>query len=378
MSEHDGDRGIARRKVLAAAAGVGGLGVAGGVGSAAILRDEESFGGLFGSGSLDLAVTWEGIEDGEAETDGGSLTAKLQPSDRDGSGLLKLALPGPANNPGHVWLRPTCPSEAGLADVLELTISYADAQGVAGEFVHDSDGEDIDGRTLRDLAEQPGTKLRFGDDGCLDGDASRYLLVEWEYTTSGAGFETADFDFEFFAGQCRNDDSPANPYDPQGCATPTPTPAETPTNEHAISNIGFCTDSAGPINPAVTSVNNADPNNPTSVDWETDVEVDFVTLFFGYNGGPRMTIYDYRDDDDRTSGTALRNDPDAAVQLYDPGGTTGGGGNGNGGGAGGAPSRPCEIADEQLDTDDSFSVSSTAKLEFVEENAEFEEVDDDD
>ncbi|WP_254832216.1 hypothetical protein [Haloglomus salinum] len=212
MTNDDGDRGIARRKVLAAAAGAGGLGVVGGVGSAALLRDEESFSGLFESGSLELDVAWN-------NTDGENLTAKLETGNTSGQELLDISLPGSENNPAHVWFQPTCPPEsaAGLADALELSVRYADAQGTPGDHVLDADGVAIDGRTLRDLAEQPGTKLQFGDDGCLDADTTRYLLVGWEYTEDSAEFDETDFDLEFFAEQCRNNDAPTNPYEPLSC-----------------------------------------------------------------------------------------------------------------------------------------------------------------
>lgn len=209
MSNDDGDRGIARRKVLAAAAGAGGLGLAGGLGSAALLRDEESLDGLFESGSLALDVTWD-------NTDGESLTAALETGDTNGQGLLEVSLPGSANNPAHVWFQPTCPPEsaAGLADALELSIYHSNEDGEKKSQSPVANG------TLRDLAEQPGTKLRFDGDECLDADTTRYLLVEWGYTEDSAEFDEAGVDLRFFAEQCRNNDGPANPYESLSCPVP--------------------------------------------------------------------------------------------------------------------------------------------------------------
>lgn len=53
------ENGISRRQVLRAASVAGGLGIASGAGTSALLGDEESFGGGFGGGTLDLQVTHE-------------------------------------------------------------------------------------------------------------------------------------------------------------------------------------------------------------------------------------------------------------------------------------------------------------------------------
>jgi hypothetical protein len=209
MSDTD-DGGIGRRKVLAAAAGAGGLGLAGGVGSAALLRDGESFGALFGSGSLRLDVAWESVESAGASIRDGELTALLEPKDRDGSALLRLSLPGSSNNPAHVWFQPSCPEEPELADSLELDIYESNEDGYRGSPVI--------GGSLRDLAEREGTKLRFDGEECLDAGVTRYLLVEWEYTRESADFDVEDFGLNLFATQCRNNDTPRNPYDPRSCA----------------------------------------------------------------------------------------------------------------------------------------------------------------
>lgn len=236
MSDTEEDRGIARRKVLTAVAGAGGFGLASGVGTAALLSDRESFGGLFGTGSLELAVSWA-----DGEVDGGSVTpeggrnvrAVIEEGDRSGSALLQVSLPGPENNPAHVWFRPTCPSDPALADELELSIRYSDADGSEGDFVRDATGTEIEGVALGTLAERKGSKLQFGGTPCLAADVVRYLLVEWEYTGDGTGSGDApEFDLAFSAEQCRNNDSPRNPYgDPPSCG-PESTPTATQEGTH--------------------------------------------------------------------------------------------------------------------------------------------------
>jgi predicted ribosomally synthesized peptide with SipW-like signal peptide len=367
MNDTDDDGGLGRREVLAAVAGAGGLGLAGGVGTAALLGDSESFDGMFQSGSLNLEVVDK--DETESQVDGDTLELNLDlESSREGSEVLKLwAPPGDGNNPAYVWFQPTCPDPVTrLAEQLEVAFYYADSDG--DRLEDDNGDEPIESGSLTDVANalrKEGALLDLGeDDSCLAPGSPAYLRVEWDLADSYSAGEKLDFSIVFRARQCRNNsgaESPFNRFDP--CDRATPTPTETPpTGKNAISNIGFCTDSSGDINPRITQINNQDQDNPTSVDWETDLEVDFVTLFFGYPGGPRITIYDYRDEE-RKSGTATRNDPDAAVSLYDPGKT------GRGKGANGAPSRLCEIADQQLDTDDSYSNEEKAKLEF--EDGEF-------
>jgi hypothetical protein len=134
---------------------------------------------------------------------------------------LELSLPGSNNNPAHVWFQPSCPPDdaAGLADALTLDIHDPNADGDQSRLARG---------TLRTLAEQSGTKLRFGGADCLPADGPRYLLVKWEYTGTAADFDTAAFDLKLFATQCRNETDPANPYPGGECATPTPTPSPTP------------------------------------------------------------------------------------------------------------------------------------------------------
>ena len=345
MSNDDGDGGITRRKVLAAAAGAGGLGVAGGVGSAALLRDEESFGGLFEGGSLNLKIDGTSINEETLELDLGT---------EPGHEVLELSVPDDdGNNPGYVWFRPSCPSPATpLAEKLHVEFSYADSENAGHEA-----RQAIAAGPLPEVANKLSDGYLLtpgGDDACLAPDDSAYLHIKWNLNESYSGGEEPQFVVVFRAKQCRYGDRTESPFNSRSrCNRATLTPTETPTNKYAISNIGFCTDSDDSINPEVTEINNSDESNPTSVDWKTDIEVDFVTLFFGSQGGPQMTIYDYRDEHAKTSGTAIRDDEDARFNLENP--------------ESGAPSRLCAIAEEQVNG--SYSTVQAAKLNF--EDGEF-------
>lgn len=219
MSNTDGDNGIARRKVLAAAAGVGGLGIAGGIGTASLLGDSGMFEeNLLQSGSLELDIAWNCIEDQVArlDSDGENLTATIESGDKAGSALLKIGLPGENNNPAHVWFQPTCPPKergevSGLLGSLYLEIYSAEKN--AGSCAV-NEGPELAEGYLGELAGQCGTKI----DGCVEpGDTPEYLLVEWEYRADTADFETTNFEFRFFAAQCRNNDDPENPLRPRSC-----------------------------------------------------------------------------------------------------------------------------------------------------------------
>lgn len=223
MSNDDGDRGIARRKVLAAAAGAGGLGVAGGLGSAALLRDEESFEeNLFESGSLDLVVD---SEDATAEGNIVTLPIDLGPDQTSESALLDLSFPDvDGNNPGNIWFWLTCPEPSGtrLAEALRIEIWRSDENENKNELLSEGSLLEV-ANGLRD----GGYLLDFGgtDTTCLPTGTSEYLLVEWELDGSYSCDETLDFSFEFRARQCRNDDGTESPFPSLApCAARTPCP----------------------------------------------------------------------------------------------------------------------------------------------------------
>ncbi len=286
MSNTDGDNGIARRKVLAAAAGVGGLGIAGGVGTASLLGDSEMFEeNLLQSGSLDLEVDWkEPVVQGSISESGDNLTAEVEPNDKDGSALLKVALPEIEgnNNDGRVWLQPQCPDPGEAAIDLFLSIYYADSGGNTNGPVLDESGEEIIDESLLELAAEPGFQLLFSGEDCLEANKEGYLLVEWEYADDyDDDYDIADFDLELFARQCRNNETPQNPF-PDG---------EVCIEGKDISWVAFCPEDPGTDDLVRTDVEPFEVTGPILVltDPPSPNEVGAVILKYGR----QIRVFDY-------------------------------------------------------------------------------------
>lgn len=208
MTRDEAESGISRRTLLAAAAGTGGLGIAGGLGTAAVLRDEESFGGLFEAGALDLELDWESSQTENATTSvtetRATFQADLDPDARSGQALLELSLPErDENNPADVWFWTTCPDPPGtdLADVLQLDVYESDSTGTEGRHVVGGTLADV-ADTLRDRG--AALDLGDGDTTCLSPGTEDYLLVRWRLDAPYGSGETLEFSFEFRARQCRH------------------------------------------------------------------------------------------------------------------------------------------------------------------------------
>ena len=324
--------GISRRALLGS---LGAVGIAGGTLSAkttGLLTDTETLAGsIMSGGQLDLLVSWPG-----GTSEDGTATLAIDMTD-GGSGSETITVELPDSNPGRVWLRTRCPS--GLADSVTGTLSYV------------CDGSVVASGSLLELA----NVLRNGvhldppcatDEGCLDGDDRLELLFEWEFTPTddydGTDPDDVELHVEFHATQCRYM-TPTNPF-------PEIDPCEGGTDSrHAISFIAFCSAESGSIGPTITGTN---PNSsePTSADWETAVPVGYVIVKWS----TYMTIYDYTDNP-KKSGTAIANDPDAAIRSYETKPRSGPGP--------ADAARPGDVAKEALDDTD-FDVERTAKLEY--------------
>ena len=205
---------MTRRHVLAALAAAGGAGALTGTTTSALLREREE--GRLGltTGLVDLVVDyWEnstvGIDPAapDGTVDGTQLAVPL--AGDSGRTVLRLSLPqteGP-NNPASLWLRADCPAGTTLAEALQVTLSYATADGIPTTQI-------VSG-SLRTVANALRTGTRLDGDpstpavDCLTDEV--YLALESELGAY-VGSETASLPLSLVATQCRNADPEANPF----------------------------------------------------------------------------------------------------------------------------------------------------------------------
>ncbi|ELZ42351.1 hypothetical protein C471_04910 [Halorubrum saccharovorum DSM 1137] len=263
---------LTRRQVLAGITVTGGAGALTGKGTMAVFSDEETFTGnsITGAASTAGAGVVELEVSASSSGDGDRLVYTIDVPD-----LVN-------NNPSYVWARPaTCPEPIdAAADV------YVELRAECG----DDDSALIAEGTLKSvvnkLREDNGEPLR-----CQEGDDARCFRpgesVDFVLDVTGSNTnEEFAFEFEFYAEQCRYNTGTDTPFGPLSPCEPT-----NETGGKAISFIAFCSES-GTLTPQVTDINSTDDDGPTSVDWETDGDVDYVVAKSGQN----FTVYDYRDD----------------------------------------------------------------------------------
>lgn len=181
-------RAILRGVTLVGAASVGG---AAGVGTHALLADEEVFASnSVASGSLDLQVATRTEADGDTshapEQDGtfpstfaGESTVTVvfpdvEPGDGAASGSATVALRA-CDNPAWVWLR-TDGEHSDLADAVEVSVSYADDCG--------GDGSSLYGGTLSQFLEDFEGGVRLAT-GCTE--LGKVELEGGTFTVDGSG-----------------------------------------------------------------------------------------------------------------------------------------------------------------------------------------------
>lgn len=345
---------LSRRKILSSVAVAGGGGILVGTGTGALFTDQESFtnnsiaASKSVAGHVDLDVTVEELGDTGVE-----YAVTLPTSGR--------------NNPALIWVRTSeCPVFSSFADALRVRLKVECPDGETRTLLTGSLREILD--SLRD-----GYQLSCdSSDGCLQpGDSVRVILdiVGVPHVYDGDESELS-FELEFFGKQCRYNEEVESPFEPIE-------PCE-PTGGKAISFIAFCTEQTGStLEPVVVETLTTDDDGPTSIEWQTNIDVDYVVV----KGGQYFTIYDYRGLD-VTSGIATTGG-DSDYDFYDTlsddstGGGGGGGkgkgkGKGNDGVSGSANSRssePCELAADKVGNG-SFSGQSV-KLEY--ENGTFTE-----
>lgn len=207
---------VSRRRVLLALSAAAGSGALTGGGVSALLTDSGVTNASLATGIVDLSVEyWHDAADGvdlaapDGIVDGPRIAVPAPALDADGSAttLLRFALPqGTApNNPAALWLRTECPSGTTLGELLQVRLSYADADGDSLTT--------IESGSLRAVANalRGGVQLLTdGADGCLTTE----LFVLVEYDLAGyVGTESTSLPLFVTAVQCRNGDPTVDPFD---------------------------------------------------------------------------------------------------------------------------------------------------------------------
>jgi predicted ribosomally synthesized peptide with SipW-like signal peptide len=261
MSDRPTGFHLSRRRVLA---GLGGIGVASagaGLGTSALFSDTESFeGNTITAGTLDLLVGYysywdqgmagEGSVSGTA--DGEAVSADLSDVKPGDSGLVAFC-PQIETNPAYLWLageltnssengytEPELEDENGegeLEENVDVEVNYCTVADDVGDGFDPGDVETVATAWSGTLAEflatsetgialdgdasvpQDGSFPEPGDQACFDGsdaEGENYCLcLDWEVPTSVGNEiqgDSLEFDLQFYAEQCRNNNGANNPY----------------------------------------------------------------------------------------------------------------------------------------------------------------------
>ena len=204
---------MTRRRVLAALAAASGAGALTGSTASALLRERERGSLELTTGLVDLVIDyWEssaGTLDPtspDGTIDGTQLAVPLAGNN---STVFRLSLPqseGP-NNPASLWLKTDCPEGTTLAEAMQVTLSYATADGTPTTQIASG--------SLRAVANALRTGTRLDGDpttpetDCLTDEL--YLSLESDLGPY-VGSETVSLPLSLVATQCRNTDPDENPF----------------------------------------------------------------------------------------------------------------------------------------------------------------------
>ena len=252
---------LTRRKVLVGTTAIGAAGIGTGLGTSALFSDQESFdGNTITAGELDLLVGyysyWDQGMAGEGNVsgtaDGESVSAELSDVKPGDSGLIAFCAQI-ETNPAYLWLtgelteskengytEPEPEDENGegeLEENIDVDVNYCTVDDEVGDGFDPSDVNRVAtawSGTLAELMATSETGIALdgdasvpvdgsfpepGTQACFDGsdtEGDNYCLcLDWEVPT-GVGNEiqgdSLEFDLQFYAEQCRNNDGTNNPY----------------------------------------------------------------------------------------------------------------------------------------------------------------------
>lgn len=228
MSDWNGEW-LTRRGVLAGVAGTAGVGLVGGAGTRAFLRDTEAvpgsvFGNPYEGARVDLQLGCGSDACTPAE-DGDGVSFAFEGIE-PGSGSSTVVCPGldGASEPAWLWFRAAPRTEPLplLAEELTVTLAYADGTPVPvpeGADTDETDAEDISLRTFFDAfaggAAVPGSGAGESDDAFAP-DEERCLELSWslpEAPDPDVSGQSVEFALRFAAVQYRADAAPRNPWE---------------------------------------------------------------------------------------------------------------------------------------------------------------------
>lgn len=302
-----GERELTRRKLLAGAAGAGGLGALVGPGTASLFSDtERAQGSSLQSGQLDLLVSWETGDGSTGTSENGRLPDTLELTSEDSSGTIDLTLSLPpddgANNAALVWVGTDCPADTDLhRDIeVELRLRYCDDcllyEGSLWGLVQ---GVFVDPTGLHPNL----------DDGCLV--PGRQLPLELEISVDDfEGTGDVEIPLRFIGTQCRNARHQTNPFVPLDEECTPPPDGST----RGIGAVAFCSQAGEDVLPTISTRRTNDSGEPTSVEWNTELPVDYVVI----TAGTQFTVYDYRDDAAKSGTATVGADGPSATTLAAP------------------------------------------------------------
>ncbi|WP_135661987.1 hypothetical protein [Halorhabdus rudnickae] len=202
------DRQVSRRQILAGIGTVGASGVTLGLGSSALLNDDQlTPSNTLAAGVLDLQIE---TESGTHSRGSAMIDIDLSADDRNGSERLSLSLPA-TSNPAYVWGTTSCLDDA-LASALAVTLSYVDCDSGEPQTVVAS------GDTFDEFAAALAGGLAIDGDprttgrSCLGTDDRLCLELSWTLAETFSGEIASGFALEFVGQQCRSNDGRSSPF----------------------------------------------------------------------------------------------------------------------------------------------------------------------
>lgn len=233
MSDDGDGKRLTRRRILAGVAGATGVGLVGGAGTRAFLRDTEvvpgsALGNPYQGNHLDLELRCPG-GDAACTAEADSVSFAFEGVDPDpemtpaAAGATRFC-PGLSGGPAWLWLR-TAPSavDSPLGDDLLVTLAYVDGDG-SRTAVSDPAGSEVADRPLNDLLGAfDGGGMLVGtsgpDDDAFGETEERCLELSWSLPDRDATHseESVEFTLRFAAIQYRADAnaSESNPWGQQ-------------------------------------------------------------------------------------------------------------------------------------------------------------------
>ncbi|WP_436901355.1 hypothetical protein [Halovenus halobia] len=205
---------MTRRRILAALAAAGGAGALTGSTASALLREREQGSLELTTGLVDLVIDyWENSAgtlnpaSPDGTIDGTQLAVPL--AGDSSRTVFRLSLPQSEspNNPASLWLKTDCPEGTTLAEAMQVTLSYATADGTPTTQIASG--------SLRAVANALRTGTRLDGDpttpeiDCLTDEL--YLTIESDLGPY-VGSETVSLPLSLVATQCRNTDPEENPF----------------------------------------------------------------------------------------------------------------------------------------------------------------------